>query len=231
MTEAEWLAATDPTPMLEFARGTLSDRKLRLFVVSLSQLFWNDLNIEEIRSAILTNEKYADGMATEDELCKARSTAHGTAHNVRWYWQNEPGGYEVPERRKYLTDRLGQLTEQLCRRFFFAVFMTNRPERLRREPMPMLATDPVLYKESVNLLRCVLGNPFRPVTIDPSWLTSTVLALAEGIYQDRAFDRLPILADSLMDAGCENEDILNHSRSDGVHVRGCWVVDLLTGRS
>src|SRR5262249_28039734 len=80
------------------------------------------------------------------------------------------------------------------------------------------------------LLRDIFGNPFRPVSVDPAWLTSTVVSLAEGIYADRAFDRLPILADALQDAGCENADILAHCRRDGPHCRGCWVVDLLTGR-
>jgi hypothetical protein len=80
------------------------------------------------------------------------------------------------------------------------------------------------------LLRDVLGNPFCPVSPDPSWRTSTVVALAAGIYEERAFDRLPILADALQDAGCDNADILNHCRSDGPHVRGCWVVDLLLGK-
>jgi hypothetical protein len=69
------------------------------------------------------------------------------------------------------------------------------------------------------------------VTLDPSWRTSTVVALAEGIYADRAFDRLPILADALQDAGCGNEDMLAHCRSDGPHARGCWVVDLILGKS
>jgi hypothetical protein len=82
----------------------------------------------------------------------------------------------------------------------------------------------------VSLLRCIFGNPFRPVAVDPSWLTSDVVALAEGIYQDRAFDRMPILADALQDAGCEHEDVLNHCRQPGEHVRGCWVVDLLLGK-
>jgi hypothetical protein len=82
-----------------------------------------------------------------------------------------------------------------------------------------------------DLLRDIFGNPFRPVSVEPSWLTSTVVALAEGIYQERAFDRLPILADALMDAGCDNADVLGHCRGDGPHVRGCWVVDMLTGRT
>ncbi|MBA4189694.1 MAG: hypothetical protein C0467_17045 [Planctomycetaceae bacterium] len=82
------------------------------------------------------------------------------------------------------------------------------------------------------LLRCTFGNPFRPVTFDPQWLTSDVLSLARGIYDDRAFDRMPILADALQDAGCENADVLDHCRDpNGVHVRGCWVVDCVLGKS
>ncbi|MBA4192545.1 MAG: hypothetical protein C0467_31645 [Planctomycetaceae bacterium] len=80
-------------------------------------------------------------------------------------------------------------------------------------------------------MREVYGNPFRPVTIEPSWLTSDVVALATGIYAEKAFDRMPILADALQDAGCDNTEILGHCRGPGPHVRGCWLVDLLGGKS
>jgi hypothetical protein len=80
------------------------------------------------------------------------------------------------------------------------------------------------------ILRDIFGNPFRPVSAEPSWLTSTVLQLAGGIYAGRAFDRLPILADALQDAGCDTTDILAHCRGPGPHVRGCWVVDLVLGK-
>jgi hypothetical protein len=77
----------------------------------------------------------------------------------------------------------------------------------------------------------VLGPfPFRPVTVDPSWLTSTVVALDRQMYESRDFGAMPILADALQDAGCENEDLLNHCRSESVHVRGCWVLDLVLGK-
>ncbi|MBP3959396.1 hypothetical protein J8F10_29485 [Gemmata sp. G18] len=76
----------------------------------------------------------------------------------------------------------------------------------------------------------MFGNPFRPITTNHSWLTSGVVALATDIYQDRAFDRMPILADALQDAGCDSADILGHCRSNGPHVRGCWVIDLLLGK-
>ncbi|MBA4066320.1 MAG: hypothetical protein C0501_21920 [Isosphaera sp.] len=80
-------------------------------------------------------------------------------------------------------------------------------------------------------LRDLVGNPFRSVTADPAWLTSTVVALATGIYGERAFDRLPILADALQDAGCEDAAVLDHCRGPGPHARGCWVVDMLLGKS
>lgn len=77
----------------------------------------------------------------------------------------------------------------------------------------------------------LFGNPFRSVAFDPAWRTSTVLALTEGIYADHAFDHLPILADALQDVGCDSDDILTHCRGEGPHVRGCWVVDLVLGKS
>jgi hypothetical protein len=80
-------------------------------------------------------------------------------------------------------------------------------------------------------LRDIFGNPFRPVAVDPGWLTSSVVELARGIYDQKAFDRLPILADALQDAGCDHPDVLAHCRGPGPHVRGCWVVDLVLGKT
>jgi hypothetical protein len=84
------------------------------------------------------------------------------------------------------------------------------------------------------MLRCIFGAiPFRPVALDPAYLTrdgGTIPRLAQAIYDDRAFDRLPILADALEEAGCTNADILDHCRQPGPHVLGCWVVDLLLGK-
>jgi hypothetical protein len=87
-----------------------------------------------------------------------------------------------------------------------------------------------LPRLQADFLRDIFGNPFRPVTLDPAWATTTVKHLAQAIYTDPAFDRLPILADALEEAGCTDADILNHCRGPGPHVRGCWVVDLLLGK-
>jgi hypothetical protein len=87
-------------------------------------------------------------------------------------------------------------------------------------------------KEAVqcDLVRDVFGNPFRPVAFSPSWRTDTAVALARQMYESRDFGATPILADALQDAGCDSEDVLNHCRGEGPHVRECWVVDLVLDR-
>jgi hypothetical protein len=80
------------------------------------------------------------------------------------------------------------------------------------------------------LLQEMVGNPFRPVSVAPAWLTTDVRLLAQGIYEEKAFDRMPILADALQDAGCDSDELLNHLRSSGPHVRGCWALDLVLGK-
>jgi hypothetical protein len=83
-------------------------------------------------------------------------------------------------------------------------------------------------------LRDIFGDPFRTISVDSLWTEwndHTVPRLAQAIYDEYAFDRLPILADALEEAGCTDADILNHCRKPGEHVRGCWVVDLLLNKS
>jgi hypothetical protein len=84
----------------------------------------------------------------------------------------------------------------------------------------------------------MFGNPFRPVTVSPTWQTPEVISLAQAAYDERVLPagtlnatRLAVLADALEDAGCTNPDILNHLRGPGPHVRGCWALDLLLGKS
>lgn len=128
-------------------------------------------------------------------------------------------------------------------------------ERLMGEWWQEFLLDPLSHRGLTNILRAILGtlppfktqpeesraacmkiardiysNPFHVSELDPRWLTSSVLDLADGIYTDRAFERLPILADALMDAGCDHDEIIHHCRSPGPHVRGCWVVDLILGK-
>lgn len=84
------------------------------------------------------------------------------------------------------------------------------------------------WQEQCALLRDIFGNPFsRPVALDSTCLTSTVVKIAQAIYDDRSFDDLPILADALEEAGCDNAEFLAHCRGSGPHVRGCWALDLV----
>ncbi len=90
------------------------------------------------------------------------------------------------------------------------------------------------YPYLCELLRDIFGNPFRPIAVNPSWLTwsgGSVVKLAETIYHDRVFERVPILADALQQAGCHDAAILDHCRQPGPHARGYWVVDLLLGKA
>lgn len=87
------------------------------------------------------------------------------------------------------------------------------------------------------VLRDIIANPFRPITLSPAWRTPTILALAQAAYDHRLMpsgqlepDRLAVLADALEERGCDNAEILSHLRGDGPHVRGCWAVDLVMGR-
>jgi hypothetical protein len=86
----------------------------------------------------------------------------------------------------------------------------------------------------VGLVGCVFGNPFRPVAVDPAWAAwnaGTARRLAQAAYDERAFDRLPVLADALEEAGCSDPQLLGHLRSAWPHVRGCWAVDTVLGQS
>jgi hypothetical protein len=101
------------------------------------------------------------------------------------------------------------------------------PDALRHCPIPVGA----VLRRSALLLRDIVGNPFRSVAADPSWLTATVVTLARQMYEGRSFSLMPILADALQDAGCGDEAVLSHCRGNGPHIRGCWVVDLVLGKA
>jgi hypothetical protein len=208
MTEAEWNVCTDPQAMLTFLQGNASDRKLRLFAVACWLRRGAELPDQRAWEAVLIAERYAEHQATDAELRIAHTQAEGS----------------FKEHREA-----------------YAAVVVSADSALRAATG---AVDAVHYlgweaqeewderTVHVVLLRDIFGpNPFCSTTLDSSWFTSTVAMLANSIYTDRAFDRLPILADALEDAGCTNRDILDHCRQPGEHVRGCWVVDLVLGKS
>ena len=91
--------------------------------------------------------------------------------------------------------------------------------------------EPSEKQQHSNIIRDVFGNLFRAVTVQPAWLTPSVVSLAQTIYDVRAFHRMPILGDAIEETGCDRTDILKHCRSETEHVRGCWLVDDLLGKA
>jgi hypothetical protein len=196
MTEAEWLACEDPTPMLELVSGTAGGRKLRLFGVACSRRAWGRLD-DLGRAAVEVAEGHADGRAGSDALRAARLACRTGGVGSAWY------------------------------------AAATRPAVAARNAALSAAAGPAPGAEraaQAGLLRDILGNPCRPVVFSPAWGTDTVLALAGQMYESRDFGAMPILADALQDAGCDQADILNHCRCGGPHARGCWVVDLVLGK-
>lgn len=203
MTEAEWLACTDPQQMVRFVmEGKGSDRQLRLFGCACCRQIWDLLTEDCFRRAVDIAERFADGQESSKELAVAKKVS-GAALD-----RNGLAGVTGP---RYCA--LGS-----------AWSCTRNLQTAAIYPLWIL-TDETQRKWQIKMLRDIFGNLFRAVTLDTAWLTSTVSVLAQALYDDRAFDRLPILADALEDAGCTDADILAHLRSPGPHVRGCWALD------
>lgn len=214
MTEAEWLNCNDQQKMLEFLRGKATDRKLRLFGCACCRHIWHLLTDERSRKAVEVAEQFADGAARKREC----QSAHRAAITVAWVAEVE--AFDCHTHAAALT----------------AGFPLNVSEIAEGvEQWGAKTSDDVLRAKATQagFLHCIMGNPFRPLLVPSSvlaWNDATVVKLAQEIYDDRAFDRLPILADALEEAGCIDADILNHCRQPGEHVRGCWIVDLPLGK-
>jgi hypothetical protein len=231
MTEKEWLNCTEPTPMLEFLRGKASDRKLRLFACACCRRVWDQLPDERCRQAVLVAERFADGMATDLQLRSAADAAFQSADDNSSAIAGQSfaigqGIYFAARTASYAANPSPHEAAFRSARTMHTAAVGTAGEQL---PARLAAHDAVCHYR-IKLLDDIFGNPFRPVALDPNWLTSAVVEMAQTIYDDRTFNRLPNLADALDESGCDNEEILNHCRQPGVHVRGCWVLDLLLGK-
>lgn len=207
MTEAEWLACADSEPMLEFLRGKARDRKLRLFachcVREYQRIMRRGANVEGLTRGVELTERYVDGLATREEWWE------GTRERFHFGpWKSEAA----------LSEALaGVWTAGGVAGWDQVSHYSDEQESAERQFLTQFVRD-------------IFGNPFRPAAAAAAWLTSDVVRLAEGIYQNRAFDGLPILGDALEEAGCDGGDVLVHCRGPDPHVRGCWVVDLVLGK-
>jgi hypothetical protein len=209
VTEAEWQSCNDPAVMLEALRssGRANRRKLRLFAVACCNRVRYLLTDRRSKAALEAAEQYADGILLDlpreyyrAGKVQASPMSMGTAAAEAAKWVVHP-----------LAESAAHIAASAC----------------------AMASESVADERQyqAGLLRCVMANPFMTKPdLDRSWLNGTVARLAQAIYDERAFDRMPILADALEDAGCHDENLLRHCRHAAEHCRGCWVVDLLLGK-
>jgi hypothetical protein len=219
MTEAEWLSGTHPRPLLRHLGLKGSGRKLRLFAVACCRRAWAGIHEETCRRAVEVAERFADRQASNQER-QELYRAVARLWNPRSIDYRYLACYAVGGRR--FTYRMATSSAEIA-----TWVVTDRPGSQGPEALAEPAAQ-------CRLLRDVFGNPFRPVAVAPaclSWNEGTVPKLAQAIYDERAFERLPVLADALEEAGCTDPDLLGHCRRPAEHVRGCWAVDLLLGKA
>jgi len=245
LTEDEWRTSTDPARLLRFVQPRTTKRKFRLYLCGgcrqIAHLFYSSAS----REAVDVAERHAEGLADDDELGRANWFAESPAFGYDFeadFW------YRHPE-----ADKTGTVSRLVAMGALAPTALTGWEWQVDEAVRGRLwAASELAYQSTADgprdaeriadmiaavewpgrwLIDCVFGNPFQVPAFDPAWRTSTVVALADAIYADAASDRLPFLADALEDAGCTDADVLAHGRGDGPHVRGCWVVDLVLGRS
>ncbi|MCI0460485.1 MAG: hypothetical protein L0Z62_26320 [Gemmataceae bacterium] len=215
ITGEAWASLTDPLEMLRALPPETSDRKLCLFVCECYRPVRGRLDKAD-RTLLNVLERYADSHACLDELADA------------WGGSQLALDPQTGEPRRYPWSRS-------CHHAL-ALESVDRAARLHSRDAAAQPWDKDLHRarrRQCALLRELFGDPFRPVVVEASWLTSNgqaVRHLAREIYQRCRFQELPILADALEEAGCQDEAILTHCRAPAEHVRGCWVVDALLGK-
>ena len=218
MTEAEWVTSDDHSRMTFFVAKQTSVRKLRLAEVALCRSVEHHLVDAHSCHVLSVCEAHADGFASDGQLAEVRSRAVSVYEGDLPRTSSRRDAYQLV----HAAD-----TEQRLRLQIDMIDLVLFAERPHQLISPELQAACIAEAE---IIRDVFGNPFRPVAFDPSWRTETVISLACCIYAERAFDRLPILADALEEAGCNHADVLSHCRSPGPHARGCWVVDGVLGK-
>jgi hypothetical protein len=226
MTEQEWISCTDPNLMLDHLCGRrVYNRKLRLFACACCRSIWDVLKDERSRAAVELAERFADRKANRWELERAIAAAFDAIND------GLDGIRDVPlEERDPNLDIQINVADAAWRTASLASIHESVQSILGRTS---LGKNPSLTH--VLLFRDIFGRPypFHQTKVESAWLTwgnGTLPRMAQRIYDDRAFDNLPSVANALEQAGCANAEILTHCRQPGPHVRGCWVVDLILGK-
>jgi hypothetical protein len=232
MTEKKWLgngAPSQPFQMLAYlrekgiTRRKNGRRKLRLLACAACRRL-GSLLTKELRELIDVAERLAEGVASKEELRAAVKAAESAQVLRQTYSELTASGAAHMTLRANAAD-----AASLALRWAFNAYT--------RDPDTPGIADQQRWREietfQNGLFREIFGNPFRPVALPEDGSTGQWAAakhLAQTIYDERGFGDMPVLADALEEAGCDNRAVLEHCRSQKGHVPGCWVVDLLLGR-
>jgi len=247
MTESEWLECIDKDDMLNFLRGKVSERKLRLFAAACVRQVWHLLADDRFRKAVESAEAFADGLLDMAALSAVHEIAlqawHALASHNEWAEQRAKFT-EYPKHSAAFaavmvswgpsyTEGAHSAVSRGSTSIVNAVWADTNQQQDDEDQRDSAALD-IAYEWQSSVLRDIFGNPFRTVSLATACLTPIVISLATAAYEERLLPsgeldttRLAILADALEEAGCDNADILAHLRGPGPHVRGCCVLDLL----
>jgi hypothetical protein len=237
MNEEEWLTAQHSATLLHFIAPKVSDRKLHYFAIACARRLAPILPEPASLQGIDVLERFVEGQCNEESVHAFSYDVEGAAFSVEAGHAPWQGVVEqLPHNLLAELAANPDCTVESARRiltsaayFVDEVFSTVPWER--RFPDWVSIPGGSLFRP-VWLVHEIFGNPFRQVKMPRKWRTSTAVALARQVYDSRDFGAMLILADALQDAGCDNEDILAHCRGASLtHVRGCWVVDLVLGKS
>jgi hypothetical protein len=176
----------------------------------------------ELLGVLATAEEFADGTVSAAELGRARQFALQTAQSYA----------EIPSIEKFA--RAVALAASVATPSSQNLYKSIEPATASLIARALAGALELLADEGVPVPRvpgyAALFDDIEPrsLAFAEEWRTDTAVALARTMYEAREFSAMPILADALQDAGCTNELVLAHCRAeDQVHVRGCWVVDLV----
>jgi hypothetical protein len=251
MNDHDWNDSHDPQAMLRAVAPTIPRRATLLFAVANARRFATAIRDLPTRAALDVMESFADGTATSSALREALAACPSpeptglvpVVERREWEQTHLRRGREAIAAAELLRavgvsphDAAGRgLTPADIRRVTRA--LNEVENRLARHTegsgRTFVSFDDAKLKvrrETVAILRDVMGIPSRPAAIEPRWRTwngGVVVDLAKAVSAEAAWDRMPILADALQEAGCLDQDMLNHCRSRCVHVRGCWVIDAI----
>jgi hypothetical protein len=236
MTEAEWLSCRAPGQMAAHVWSRRpgrpgNARRLRLLGCACVRALGPLVRQPGSREALEVAERFADNQATRDELWAARLVAMKSL-NAEGQAAHTPYLLAAKAAEQLTIKNYNGGTHPS---FAHAIRSAADAWAFERILVDMGRNQGIEFQvrqaEHADWLRDIFGNPFRPVAFSPAWRTDTAVALARQMYDARDFGAMPILADALQEAGCDSEDMLNHCRDPKqVHVRGCWVVDMVLGK-